>query len=164
MSFKFYSIFILTFIFLSQFAFSENKGSEIEIYLKSGEKLKGELIKVDSTHIQIFRKLDKTALQKKPYETINIKVEDAESAVIPGKFTGAAPYLLGGVIGAGTGILIANSGDDPNLLVASSVGLVMGVLSYLFIDKVATVPDIEFTEIDKYPWKLKPYSREFKDK
>jgi hypothetical protein len=153
---------LIIFMLSSSDAFSEVSGSTIEIYKKNGETAKGELIEVDSNIIQILVRLPKTSKSIANYETKEIVVNLCDSATIEGAFTGASPYLLSGVLGVGSAAITIGSADSPNYYVGGAIGALVGVFSYLFIDKSLSRPEIRLTEIDKYPWKLKPYSRNYK--
>ena len=85
-----------------------------------------------------------------------------DSVVIPGSFTGASPYVIGGLLGISAAAITIGSSDSKNYYVGSALGIIVGLFSYLFIENTLTTPEIKLTEIDKYPWKLKPYSRDYK--
>jgi|APTNR8051073442_1049403.scaffolds.fasta_scaffold05309_7 hypothetical protein len=146
----------------SSVVFSQSKGSNVEIYTKSNEILKGELIYVDSNKIELIIRLPKTPTSKASHKTIQIENILCDSVVIPGSFTGASPYVIGGLLGISAAAITIGSSDSKNYYVGSALGIIVGLFSYLFIENTLTTPEIKLTEIDKYPWKLKPYSRDYK--
>lgn len=141
----------------------ETSGSDIKIFKKDSKIVKGELIDVDSNNIVLAIRLPKTSQSTAKYKTKNIPVNLCDSAIIEGQFTGASPYILSSVLGLGSVAIVIGSGDEPNYYVGGAIGVIIGVFSYLFIDNTLTVPEIRLTEIDKYPWKLKPYSRNYRE-
>jgi hypothetical protein len=143
-------------------AFTQVKGSNVEIYTKSNEVLKGELLDVDSIRIELLMRLPKTPTSSASYKTIYIENNLCDSVVIPGSFTGASPYIISGLLGLGAAAITIGSSEEPNYYVGGALGAIVGFFSYIFIDNTLSVPEIRFTEIDKYPWKMKPYSRNYR--
>lgn len=153
------SIFIiLTFSSLS----SETKGSVVEIYTKNNKIIKGELIEVDSFRIELFIKLPKTSSSNMSNKTIYIDNHLCDSVIIVGSFDGASPYVISGILGIAATALTIGGSDKPNYYIGGALGAIIGFFSYLFIDNTLSVDEIILTEIDIYPWKLKPYSRNYK--
>ncbi len=138
------------------------KGSNVEIYTKSNEILKGELVNVDSNKIELLTRLPKTPTSSASHKTLYIENNLCDSVVIPGSFTGASPYIISGLLGIGAAAITIGNSDEPNYYVGGALGAIVGFFSYIFIDKTLSVPEIKFTEIDKYPWKMKPYSRNYR--
>lgn len=141
---------------------AETNGSKVEIFTKDNKIIKGELINVDSLKIELLIKLPKTSSSSKTSKTIYIENNLCDSVIIPGSFTGASPYIISGVLGVGATAITIGGSEDPNYYIGGAIGAIVGFFSYLFIDKTLTVDEIKFTEIDKYPWKLKPFSRNYK--
>lgn len=141
---------------------SQERGSRVELYTKNNEVLKGELINVDTNQIEILVKLPKTQMSSVSHKTIFIKNNLCDSLIIPGSFNGASPIIVSSLLGIGAmGITLANQ-DEANYYVSGTLGIIIGFFSYIFIDNTLSSPDIKFTEIDKYPWKVKPFSRNYK--
>ncbi len=152
----------IIFYLSSSFVYTQVKGSNVEIYTKSNEILKGELINVDSNKIELLIRLPKTPTSSASHKTIQIENNLCDSVVIPGSFTGASPYIISGLLGLGAAAITIGSNDEPNYYVGSALGAIVGFFSYIFIDKTLSTQEIRFTEIDKYPWKLKPFSRNYR--
>ena len=96
------------------------------------------------------------------HKTIFIKNNLCDSLIIPGSFNGASPIIVSSLLGIGAmGVTLANQ-DEANYYVSGTLGIIIGFFSYIFIDNTLSSPDIKFTEIDKYPWKVKPFSRNYK--
>ncbi|PKL79250.1 MAG: hypothetical protein CVV25_08760 [Ignavibacteriae bacterium HGW-Ignavibacteriae-4] len=152
----------IIFYLSNSIAFTQVKGSNVEIYTKSNEVLKGELISVDSNKIELLKRLPKTPTSSASHKTIQVENDLCDSVVIPGSFTGASPYVISGLLGIGAAAITIGSSDEPNYYVGGALGAIVGFFSYIFIDNTLSVPEIKFTEIDKYPWKLIPYSRDYR--
>lgn len=158
-------LFLTTSIILflsSSISFAQMKGSNVEIYTKRNEILKGELVNVDSNKIELLIRLPKTPTSSASHKTIYIENILCDSVVIPGSFTGASPYIISGLLGIGAAAITVGSSDEPNYYVGGALGAIVGFFSYIIIDKTLSIPEIRFTEIDKYPWKMKPYSRNYR--
>jgi hypothetical protein len=152
----------IIFYLSSSFVYTQGKGSKVEIYTKSNEILKGELINVDSNKIELLIRLPKSPNSLASHKTIQIENNLCDSVVIPGSFTGASPYIISGLLGLGAAAITIGSSNEPNYYVGSALGAIVGFFSYIFIDKTLSTQEIRFTEIDKYPWKLKPFSRNYR--
>lgn len=147
---------------LSHFTvFAKVNGSIVEIYTKNNDVLKGELINIDSNKIEIQMRLSKTPTSSASHKTMYIENILCDSVVIPGSFDGASPYIISGLLGIGTAAITIGGSDEPNYYIGGAIGAIVGFFSYLFIDNTLKVDEIRFTEIDKYPWKLKPYSKDY---
>ncbi|MER3330034.1 MAG: hypothetical protein RIF34_10690, partial [Candidatus Kapaibacterium sp.] len=116
----------------------------------------------DSNKIELLIRLPKTPTSSATHKTIYIENNLCDSVVIPGSFTGASPYIISGLLGIGAAAITIGSTDDSNYYVGGALGSIIGVFSYIFIDNTLSFPEIKFTEIDKYPWKIKPYSRNYR--
>ena len=141
---------------------SMDKGSNVEIFTKNGNLLKGELINVDSLELVIETRIPKTSGSTKKSQRIIVDVFVCDIVKIPGSFEGATPIILSTALGVGAAAISISNSEKNNYLVGSALGLLVGGFSYLFIDKTLTDESLVFTEIDKYPWKLKPYSRNYR--
>ncbi len=155
---------LISFLLLFSFsnANSQVKGSKVEIYTKDNKIIKGELVDVDSNKVELFIRLPKTPSSSASNKTIYIENQLCDSVVIPGSFTGASPFIISSLLGIGSTAISIGSSDEPNYYVSGALGVIVGFFSYIFIDNTLTVPEIKFTEVDKYPWKLKPYSRNYR--
>jgi len=155
-------LFISFIVVLPQYLLSEESGSRVEVYTKSGNKIKGELVLVDSTKLQLEIRLPKTSGISKEYKIVNFHVNDLDSVNIPGSFEGTTPIILSTLLGGAATAVSISSSESNNFFVGSALGLLLGGFTYLFIDNTLTTESIVFTEIDKYPWKLKPFSRNYR--
>lgn len=141
---------------------SMDKGSNVEIFTKNGNLLKGELINVDSMEIVIETRVPKTSGSTKTTKRLIVDVFVCDSIIIPGSFEGATPIILSSALGIGAAAISISNSENNNFYVGSALGLLVSGFTYLFIDKTLTEESIIFTEVDKYPWKLKPYSRNYR--
>jgi hypothetical protein len=160
-----YSFFILVLshlVVLSPNLLSMNEGSSVEVYTQRGNVIRGELVQVDSSNIKIEIRLPKTSGSSKTTKFLNIDVSICDSVIIPGAFEGATPIILSALLGAGaTAVSISNS-DNNYYYIGGALGLLIGGFTYLFIDNTLTRESLIFTEVNKYPWKLIPYSRNYR--
>lgn len=160
-----YSRFIIILSLIVVFApnlLSREKGSNVEIFTKNGNLLKGELINVDSLEIVIETRVPKTSGSTKTTKRLIVDVFVCDSIIIPGSFEGATPIILSSALGIGAAAISISNSENNNFYVGSALGLLVSGFTYLFIDKTLTEESIIFTEVDKYPWKLKPYSRNYR--
>lgn len=154
--------FLIILLSLNYYVICETTGSKVEVYKKNGELVKGELLQVDSNNIILLIRLPKSNETSTNYLTKNLATNLCDSVIIPGAFTGASPYIISSVLGVGTTGVLIGSSKNPNYYISGAIGAIIGFFSYVFIESTLTYPEIRFTEIDKYPWKLKPYSRNYK--
>lgn len=151
-------IIIFIFFFLNANLNSQVRGSSASIELHNGSILTGELVKIDSTILVIAKKESKTQFKNTNILLDTLFVKEINKAKINGRFNGATPIIISALSGGIVGGLIYDKKKE-NTLVSTLVGVIMGITTYFLLDKAVSLPDIEYTEIDKYPWKLKPYCR-----